>query len=409
MAHASLIVRNAQVLLPSGEIAPRDVALSNGKIAAVGSELSEARLEPNKTGVIDGSGLTMLPGVIDPCVHFEEFEQAGEDLFAATCACVKGGITSFLEVSDGLLVTSQGGLEQKLAIAASQSLANYGFFATATANNLLELQAVNSTCGIRIPKHLLDAALLEDATIEPIFALGDRLIATSANSPNVAKLALALSKKYQRRLHLSQLSAGEDAELLRRDKPSWVTAEVTPQHLLLDANAYEDTEIVGMQTPENLPLQSERDRELLWQALLDGVIDFIATDHRSPARAERPQKPSGFGIPGVETALPLMLTQAKENRCTVAQVSSWMSTAVAQAYQIASKGLIEPGYDADLVLVDLTTYRPVLREELKASARSPFEGWTLTGWPVVTLLGGQIVYNRGEINQSVRGQALAFE
>lgn len=104
-----------------------------------------------------------------------------------------------------------------------------------------------------------------------------------------------------------------------------------------------------------------------------------------------------------------MLTAAMQGRCSVAQVSHWMSTAVAKGYSIPQKGAIAPGYDADLVLVDLNTYRPVLGEELLTRCGwSPFEGWNLTGWPVMTIVGGQIVYDRGQLNTEVRGQALTF-
>jgi len=437
MPSTSLIIRNAQVLLPSGEIEPREVSVSDGKITAVGTELSVS----SDVRSIDGSGLTLLPGVIDPQVHFRDPGlEHKEDLFTATCACAKGGVTSFLEMPNTLPLTiTQEILTDKLAIAASKSLVNYGFFIGATADNLPDLRTANPTCGIKIFMGSAHGPLSVDTpeTIEPIFAVGDRLIAVHAEDQarilerrelfagqtdpathskiqdnqtalNASKLALALSKKYQRRLHILHMSTGEEADLLRRDKPSWVTAEVTPQHLLLDVSAYEK---IGTLAQMNPALKSERDREVLWQALLDGIIDFIATNHAPHTLEEKgrgyPNSPSG--MPGVETALPLMLTQAKENRCTVAQVSNWMSTAVAQAYQIPNKGLIEPGYDADLVLVDLSTYRPVLREELKTKCGwSPFEGWTLTGWPVVTVVGGQIVYERGEIDTSVRGQALQF-
>ncbi len=141
----------------------------------------------------------------------------------------------------------------------------------------------------------------------------------------------------------------------------------------------------------NPPLRSPQDNEILWQALLDGVIDFIATDHAPHTLEEKaqayPKSPSG--MPGVETSLPLMLTQAKAGKCTIVQVSDWISTAVAKAYQIPNKGFIQPGYDADLVLVDLDHYRPVLQEELLTKCGwSPFEGWNLTGWPMVTIVGG---------------------
>ncbi len=274
--------------------------------------------------------------------------------------------------------------------------------------------------------------------LEAIFAKGDRLIAVHAEDQdrinqrrqefagiedpaihsqiqdnqaalNATQLALRLSKKYQRRLHILHMSTGEEAELLRQDKPSWVTAEVTPQHLVLNTDAYAK---IGTLAQMNPPLRSHRDNEILWQALLDGVIDFIATDHAPHTLEEKakvyPNTPSG--MPGVETSLPIMLTQAMEGKCTVARVANWMSTAVAKAYKIPRKGAIAPGYDADLVLVDLNNYRPVLREELLTKCGwSPFEGWNLTGWPVVTVVGGKIVYERGKLHTDVRGKALSFD
>jgi dihydroorotase len=104
-----------------------------------------------------------------------------------------------------------------------------------------------------------------------------------------------------------------------------------------------------------------------------------------------------------------MLTQAAAGRCTVAQVVNWMSTAVAKAYQIPNKGKIEAGYDADLVLVDLENYRPLLRSELQTKCGwSPFEDWNLTGHPVTTIVLGQVVFDRGQLDHAVRGQALSF-
>lgn len=432
-----LIIQGAQVLLPSGVIAPREVLIADGKITAVGTRLEVSA----STRTIDGSGLTLLPGVIDPQVHFRDPGLTHkEDLFTASCACARGGVTSFLEMPNTLPLTiTQDILNDKLAIAAAKSLVNYGFFMGATADNLPDLRSANPTCGIKIFMGSAHGPLSVDTaeTIEPIFAVGTRLIAVHAEDQArilerrqlfagetdpathtkiqdnetallATKLAVSLSKKYRRRLHILHLSTGEEAEFLRHNKPSWITVEVTPQHLLLDVSAYET---IGTLAQMNPPLKYPRDREILWQALLDGVIDFIATDHAPHTLEEKakgyPNSPSG--MPGVETALPLMLTQTKENRCTVAQVANWMSTAVARAYGIPNKGLIEPGYDADLVLVDLTTYRPVLREELQTKCGwSPFEGWNLTGWPVITLVGGQVVYDRGKIDTSVRGQALTF-
>ena len=434
---SSLLIRGARVLLPNGEFLVGDVEIRESKIL---------RVAPSIAAVGDreimAKGLTLLPGVIDPQVHFREPGlEHKEDLFTASCACAKGGVTSFLEMPNTRpLTTTQAALDDKLSRAAEKCLVNYGFFIGATAETLPDLLSANPTPGIKVFMGSMHGQLLVDgeATLEAIFATGDRLIAVHAEDQarinqrrqefaginDVAvhsqiqdnqaallatQLALKLSNKYQRRLHILHLSTGEEAELLRQEKPSWVTAEVTPQHLLLNTSAYEK---IGSLAQMNPPLREPRDNEILWQALLDGVIDFIATDHAPHTLAEKaqdyPNTPSG--MPGVETSLPLMLTQAVQGRCTVAQVANWMSAAVAKAYKIPNKGKIAPGFDADLVLVDLDNYRPVVREEMVTKCGwSPFEGWNLTGWPVVTVVGGKVVFEKGKLDTTVRGEALTFD
>jgi len=441
---APLVIRQAQVLLPDGSLALRDVRVEGGAIAQIAPDIAPA---PGDT-LIDASGLTLLPGAIDPQVHFREPGlEHKEDLFTASCACAQGGITSFLEMPNTRPLTiTQEALDDKLRRASEKCLVNYGFFIGATPENLPDLRTAHPVCGIKVFMGSMHGPLLvnDDEALERIFYRDvndpnyeNRLIAVHAedmarilqrretyagvSDPAIhsiiqdneaaliaTKRALALSKKYQRRLHILHLSTGEEAELLRQDKPAWVTAEVTPQHLLLNTYAYET---IGTLAQMNPPLRSPQDNATLWQALLDGVLDFIATDHAPHTLEEKaqpyPNTPSG--MPGVETSLPLMLTQAAQGRCTVAQVANWMSTAVAKAYNIPNKGAIAPGYDADLVLVDLSTYRPVRRETLKTKCGwSPFEGWDLTGWPVITIVGGQVVYDHGTLNTAARGQALRF-
>jgi dihydroorotase len=433
-----LYIRRARILKPEGEFLLGDVKIGGGKILEVGAELDAAGESETD---IDGEGLTLLPGVIDPQVHFREPGlEYKEDLSTASRACARGGVTSFLEMPNTKpLTNTQEALTDKLERASRKSLVNYGFFIGATPENRLDLIGANPTPGIKIFMGSMHGPLLVDREeiLEPIFARGDRLIAVHAENQaridrrrkefagrtdvavhsqiqdeqaalEATQLALKLSKKYRRRLHILHLSTGIEAELLRRDKPEWVTAEVTPQHLLLNIAAYEK---IGAKAQMNPPLRSPENNDMLWKALLDGVIDFIATDHAPHTLEEKaktyPNTPSG--MPGVETSLPLMLTQAKAGRCTVQQVSNWMSTAVAKGYQIPNKGAIAPGYDADLILVDLENYRPVLASELQTKCGwSPFEGWNLTGWPAVTIVGGKIVYDRGKFNAEVRGKALSF-
>ncbi|MBD2297892.1 MULTISPECIES: dihydroorotase [Nostocales] len=433
----SLLIRRARIVLPNGEFMVGDVLVRDRLIQEVAPEIAGTIV----TREVDAQGLTLLPGVIDPQVHFREPGlEHKEDLFTASCACAKGGVTSFLEMPNTRpLTTTQAALDDKLQRAASKCVVNYGFFIGATAEVLPDLLTAQPTPGIKVFMGSMHGQLLvdQDTVLEAIFAQGDRLIAVHAEDQerinqrrqefagihdpaihsqiqdNQAALlatqkALNLSKKYQRRLHILHLSTGEEAELLRQDKPRWVTAEVTPQHLLLNSSAYQD---IGTLAQMNPPLRSPHDNEVLWQALRDGVIDFIATDHAPHTLAEKaqeyPNTPSG--MPGVETSLPLMLTAAMQGKCTVAQVANWMSNAVAQAYKIPHKGAIAPGYDADLVLVDLDNYSPVRREDLLTKCGwSPFEGWNLTGWPVITIVGGQIVYEQNRVNTDVRGQALTF-
>ncbi len=437
-----VLINQARILLPNGDFLLGDVVILDGKIVEVAPEIDHHSFGVDDWEIIDAEGLTLLPGVIDPQVHFREPGlEYKEDLFTASCACAKGGVTSFLEMPNTRpLTTTQANLDDKLRRASEKCLVNYGFFIGATAENLPDLLAANPTCGIKIFMGSMHGDLLvsQEEILDRIFAKGDRLIAVHAEDQarinqrrqefsgitdpaihstiqdNLAalqatQLALKLSKKYQRRLHILHLSTGDEAELLRQDKPEWVTAEVTPQHLLLNISAYET---IGTLAQMNPPLRSPQDNEILWKALLDGVIDFIATDHAPHTLEEKakgyPNTPSG--MPGVETSLPLMLTQAMAGKCTIQQVSNWMSTAVAKAYKIPNKGKIEVGYDADLVLVDLENYYPVLREKvLSKCGWSPFEGWELTGWPEYTLVGGKVVYGNGEVNTKVRGQALRFD
>lgn len=433
----SLLIRDAEIILPNGESMIGDVLTQGRQIVQLGQEITNAA----PTHEIDARGLTLLPGVIDPQVHFREPGlEHKEDLFTASCACAKGGVTSFLEMPNTRPLTiSQSALDDKLQRAASKCLVNYGFFIGATGDNLPDLLSASPTPGIKVFMGSMHGQLLvsQEEVLEAIFAQGNRLIAVHAEDqarinqrkqefagiedPAIhsqiqdnqaallaTQLALKLSKKYQRRLHILHMSTAEEAELLRHDKPSWVTAEVTPQHLLLNTSAYAT---IGTLAQMNPPLRSPHDNEVLWQALRDGIIDFIATDHAPHTLAEKaqtyPNTPSG--MPGVETSLPLMLTAAMAGKCTVAQVVQWMSKAIAVAYGIPNKGEISPGYDADLVLVDLKNYREVKREEvLSKCGWSSFEGWNLTGWPVTTIVGGEIVYDHGRLNTQVRGQALTF-
>jgi len=432
----SLLIRNCRAAREDGTVFDADVYCDKGVIERIEPAIDRAADES-----IDANGLLLLPGVIDPQVHFREpGKEHKEDLGSGSRAAAKGGVTSFLEMpnTDPPTVT-QAALDDKLARAAAKCVVNYGFFIGATVDNLDAINHAAPACGIKIFMGSSTGSLLvdRDEDLERIFANGTRLIAVHAedearirarqrqfadrSDPAVhseirdnecARLAtaraLALSKKYRRRLHILHMSTHEEVELLRRDKPSWVTAEVIPNHLLLNVDDYARH---GGLVQMNPPIREARDNAALWQGLHDGIVDFIATDHAphtlDEKRAPFPKSPAG--MPGVETSLPLMLTEMRAGKCTLAEIQKWMCRGPAKAYGIANKARLEPGYDADLTLVDVDTYRPVRNEEMYTRVRwSPYAGRELTGWPVYTIVGGRVVFDRDHIRDGVFGKSLNF-
>ncbi|MBI3899860.1 MAG: dihydroorotase [Gammaproteobacteria bacterium] len=432
----TLLIQNARIARPDGTTIDGDVYCNNGRIEKIDRSISTRADES-----IDANGLMLLPGAIDPQVHFREpGKEYKEDLASGSRAAAKGGVTSFLEMPNtDPPTTNQAALNDKLARAAGRCVVNYGFFIGATPNNLDELNRAEPACGIKIFMGSSTGSLLvnRDEDLERIFANGTRLIAVHAENEarideRKAKLghrtdiavhseirdnecarlatekALSLSKKYRRRLHILHLSTADEVELLRRDKPTWVTAEVIPNHLVLNTADYATH---GTLVQMNPPIRTPHDNDVLWQGLRDGVLDFIATDHAPHTLEEKaqgyPQSPSG--MPGVETSLPTMLTAMKAGRCTLADVQKWMCWRAMEAYGIANKGKIIEGWDADLTLVDLTTYKPVRNDEMFTKVHwSPFDGRELTGWSVYTIVNGRVVFDHGRIRDGVYGTALKF-
>ena len=432
----TLLIHNARIARPDGSVFEGDLACDGDTIARIDASLSTPARES-----IDANGNLLLPGVIDPQVHFREpGAPQKEDIGSGSRAAVSGGVTSFLEMPNTSPPTiDQASLDDKLARAAQSSVANYGFFIGATATNLDELNTASPACGIKIFMGASTGDLLVDDPddLERIFANGERLIAVHAESEKriqerrallagrrdpavhseirdnqcalaATQLALELSDRYRRRLHILHMSTHEEVELLRAHKPPWVTAEVIPNHLFLNVADYASQ---GTRVQMNPPLRQPEDNATLWQGLYDGIVDFIATDHAPHTLAEKqqpyPQSPSG--MPGVETSLPLLLTQMAGGRCTLAQIQQWLCFGAATAYGIANKGKILEGWDADLTLVDMKARKTVRDEDRFTRVRwSPYSGWELTGWPLYTIVGGQIAFDRGCIRDHVRGRPLQF-
>jgi dihydroorotase len=446
------LIKNAEVVFPTG-IAAVDVLVEDHRIAAI-----DAAVHTMADETIDASGLHLLPGVIDDQVHFREPGLTHkEDLFTASRACAKGGVTTFLEMPNTIPnATTQELLDAKRATAAEKSLVNYGFYIGATPSNLDELKRARNTPGIKIFIGSSTGDLLVDnqEALERIFAEtslpitahcedeqtvranAERWLAGGvadvslhskirdvAAATIATKRAIDLAVRHRHRFHVLHVSTGDEADIIGDyfagageyaglgDDPARrvITAEACPHHLLLNVDDYPRLGTLAQMNPS---LKSADDNRRLWEALRDGRIQVIATDHAPHTREEKqkpyPQSPSGMPI--VENSLALILNEVHRGRCSLEQVVQWMCDAPARVWDIVGKGRIEVGYDADLVLVDLNR-RHVIRnaEQLTKCGWSAWDGVELVGLPVRTWVRGREVYRDGRVDDAVRGVEATFD
>ncbi len=429
------LISNAQVVRPDG-IVQEDVLLDGDTIAAVGDMAPDVR--PDE--IVDASGLYLIPGVIDDQVHFRDPGLTHkEDLHTGSVACAAGGITTFLEMPNTRPPTiTVAALHEKLQRAAERCVVNFGFYIGATPDNLTELQQAERTPGIKIFIGSSTGSLLvdEQEALERIFAETRLPVCAHCEDEatvraNAAKLnggscyadhsrirdhraaliatrrAVDLAERHEHPFHVLHVSTAQEAEFLRSTSDR-ISAEACPHHLLFHTGDYER---LGSLVQMNPSVKTPQDCAALWDALRDGTIQVVATDHAPHTKQEKslpyPQSPSG--LPAVENSLALMLNSVHQGRCTLEQVVSWMCEGPARVWQIARKGRIEPGYDADVVLVDLEQERTVRNEQQRTKCGwSPWHGETLKGWPVRTWVLGRTVFADGRVDETVRGREAQF-
>lgn len=429
------LIQGAQVVLPSG-IQQVSVLIENSKIADIDVA---AQVAVDET--VHAAGLHLIPGVIDDQVHFREPGLTHkEDLATASRACAKGGVTTFLEMPNTIpAATTQERLEQKLALAAKKSIVNYGFYIGATCENLAELKAARRTPGIKIFIGSSTGDLLVDDqdALERIFA--ETTLSITAHCEDEATIranrerigptndvadhsrirdhraalvatrrAIDLAHRHNHRFHVLHVSTGDEVELIR-DHHNLITAEVCPHHLFFNVDDYGR---LGTLVQMNPSLKTADDNRRLWQALVDGDIQVVATDHAPHTWDEKqqpfPQSPSG--LPAVENSLALMLDQVSAGRISLESLVERMCDAPARVWDIIGKGRIAIGYDADLVLVDLNKQAEVCNETQETKCGwSPWHGTKLTGWAVQTWVMGHCVFHDGRIDASRAGTEAQFD
>jgi dihydroorotase len=219
---------------------------------------------------------------------------------------------------------------------------------------------------------------------------------------------LRLASEAHRRVHVLHVTTAEEMALLRGHRDI-ATVEVTPQHLTLEAPDCYDR--LGTLAQMNPPIRGARHREALWRAVLDGTVDVLGSDHAPHTRAEKaePYPKSPSGMPGVQTLLPVMLDHVNAGRLSLLRLVDLTSAGPARVFNIAGKGRIAAGYDADLTLVDLGATRTITNDWIASRCGwTPFAGMKVTGWPAATIIRGRLVMREGELLGKPSGRPVRF-
>jgi len=442
---SSILIKSAQIV-NEGKTFLSDIYISNGRIEMIAEEINHPADQ-----TIDARGLHLLPGLIDDQVHFREPGLTYKaDIWHESRAAVAGGTTSFMEMPNTIPNTlTQKLLQDKYDIAAEKSLANYSFFMGAANDNLNEVLKTNprDVCGIKIFMGSSTGNMLVDneATLEKIFAEAPTLIAVHCEDEATiqrnlqafkekygeeelrpfmhplirtaeacylsSSKAVELAKKHDARLHILHISTAAETALFVSSIPlkeKKITAEACIHHLWFSDADYEEK---GNFIKWNPAVKTEADRDGVFQAVLDGHIDVIATDHAPHTFEEKSklysQAPSGG--PLVQHALQALLDFVKQGKITLEQVVQKTAHNTAELFQVENRGFIREGYWADLVLVDLDRPYTVSKDNILSKCGwSPFEGHTFSSTIVHTLVSGNVAYTDGKIIEVGTGHRLLF-
>ncbi len=439
------LLKNAQIV-NEGSIEKADVLLSGGRILKIDTEISDSEAE-----LIDLTGKYLIPGLIDDQVHFREpgLTHKGR-VYTEAKAAVAGGITSFMEMPNTKpQALTQELLEEKYQIGAKDSLANYSFFMGASNENIDEVLKTDPkrVAGIKIFMGSSTGNMLVDdqEVLNSIFSKCQMLIAVHCedeetirkNSENMkaeygediptrfhpiirneeacyksSSMAVELAKKHNTRLHILHISSAKETELFQNNIPlnkKRITAEACIHHLWFDESSYDEK---GTLIKWNPAVKSLKDKEAVWEALLDDRIDVIATDHAPHTIEEKAntyfKAPSGG--PLVQHSLVSMLEFYHLGKISLEWLVNKMCHAPAVCFQVKERGFIREGYYADLVVVDLNKPWVVSKENiLYHCGWSPFEGEIFHSSVIMTFVNGNLVYNDGVFNEDSRGMRLDFE
>jgi len=436
--HYDLLIRGGTCVLPWAE-ADLSVGVLGGRIAAIGA-LSGATADE----ILDASGLHVLPGLIDPHVHLRDPGDAAiESIPSGTRAAILGGFTSVFDMPNtNPAVIDQKTLSWKQGFVNRASFCDFGIYIGATKHNigaLAGMERQHGVCAIKVFAGSSTGDLLveDDVSIAAVMRAGQRRIAFHsedeyrlqdrralfrAGDPYACHMQwrdeecaflgtrriLALARATGRPAHIVHVSTAEEYGYLR-DFKDVATAEVLVNHLTqVGPECYEQLRGYAVMNP---PIRTRRHYDAAWQAVREGLIDTIGSDHAPHSRAakERPWPETAAGLTGVQTAVPIMLDHVNAGRLSLGRMVDLMAAGPARVYGAVTKGRIAAGFDADFTLVDLQRERTIENDWIVSPCGwTPFAGMRIKGWPVATIIRGQVVMREDEVVSSPIGRLVQF-
>ncbi len=429
-----LVLSNAKIYTRRG-IVEAGLAIDNGRIFRIAKETNL----PQASTKLDLQGCIVLPGLIDLHVHLRDQQLAyKEDFFTGTSAAAAGGVTLTVDMPNNKPVTmSSKSLRERMKLAEKRIIVGVAFYSAFPANlgelpsiveegavgfklflsqriggldiedNDVLLRAFNKVGETNVPVavHAEDKEILENIKNKMKQAGRNDINAYLEVHPANAEMkaiqrVIQLVKESKVRVHFCHVSsaAGLNAFLAAKKMGLSVTCEVTPHHLFLSHEHLKRCRTIALIHP---PLRTNRDVKALWNALTRGLIDTIASDH-APHTIEEKEAKSIWdvkpGIPGLETTLPLLLTQVNKGNLALSDLVKMTSEKPAEIFNLKYRGSLDEGYLADLVVVDVHRKHKIDSSRFLSKAKySPFDGWKVKGKPIKTFVNGQLVMDEGEI------------
>lgn len=433
-----LIIKGGTIVNHDGRMRA-DVGVRAGKIAQIGDLGSASAGE-----VIDASGLHVLPGVIDTQVHFREpGADAKEDLETGSRAAVLGGVTAVFEMPNTKPTTSTAAaLADKVTRGTHRMHCDFAFYVGATNDNidqLATLEMLPGACGVKVFMGASTGSLLvaDDESVEAVMRNGRRRMAIHsedefrmrerahlAEDGNVlthpivrdvetavrcTKRVLKLARATGRQVHVLHISTAEEMPLLAQHKDI-ASVEVLPQHLTLAGP--EVYERLGTYAQQNPPIRDAAARTGIWWGVEQGIVDVLGSDHAPHLKHEKdqPYPKSPSGMPGVQTMVPIMLDHVNAGRLSLERFVDLTSHGPLRLFNIAGKGRLAVGYDADITIVDLKAKRTITNDWIASKcAWTAFDGVDVTGWPIGTIIRGKRVMWEDQLVTPATGETIRFQ